>query len=76
MYMGRAHPLYHGCYITKISYLRHGENSFQDQFYRPWYQVDYYRYLRFFPEGKMLMLTTPDEPHLVRNMELPSDASR
>ncbi|KAM3967053.1 F-box only protein 9 isoform 2-T2 [Aphomia sociella] len=62
MFVSRPRLLLHGCYISKTTYLRHGENSFQDQFYRPWYLIDYYRYLRFFPEGVVLMWTTADEP--------------
>lgn len=62
MYVERPRLHLHGCYISKTTYIRHGENSFQDQFYRPWYLIDYYRYLRFFPEGLVLMWTTPDEP--------------
>lgn len=62
MYLQRPRLRLNGCYISKTTYLRHGENSFQDQFYRPWYLVEYYRYLRFFPEGLVLMLTTADEP--------------
>lgn len=62
MYIQRPRILLHGCYISKTTYLRHGENSFQDQFYRPWYLIDYYRYLRFFADGVVLMWTTPDEP--------------
>ncbi|CAH3929069.1 unnamed protein product [Pieris brassicae] len=62
MYIERPRLNLHGCYISKTTYLRHGENSFQDQFYRPWYFIDYFRYLRFFPEGLVLMWTTPDEP--------------
>ncbi|CAG9787426.1 unnamed protein product [Diatraea saccharalis] len=46
MYIERPRLLLNGCYISKTTYLRHGENSFQDQFYRPWYLIDYYRYLR------------------------------
>ncbi|XP_059054582.1 F-box only protein 9 [Achroia grisella] len=62
MYVQRPRLLLHGCYISKTTYIRHGENSFQDQFYRPWYLIDYYRYLRFFPEGLVLMWTTAEEP--------------
>ncbi|XP_054003307.1 F-box only protein 9 [Hylaeus anthracinus] len=61
MYVQRPRLRYNGCYICKISYIRDGENSFQDQFYRPWHLVEYFRYLRFFPEGKVLMLTSTDE---------------
>ncbi|KAJ0177629.1 hypothetical protein K1T71_006502 [Dendrolimus kikuchii] len=62
MFVARPRLRLHGCYISKTTYLRHGENSFQDQFYRPWYLIDYYRYLRFFPEGLVLMWTTAEEP--------------
>ncbi|XP_055679710.1 F-box only protein 9 [Lutzomyia longipalpis] len=62
MYQERPRVHFHGCYISKTSYLRYGENSFQDQFYRPVHLIEYYRYIRFFPEGRVLMLTTPDEP--------------
>ncbi|XP_023948294.1 F-box only protein 9 [Bicyclus anynana] len=62
MYVERARLNLHGCYISKTTYLRHGENSFQDHCYRPWYIIYYYRYLRFFPEGSVLMWTTADEP--------------
>ncbi|KFB51588.1 AGAP006784-PA-like protein [Anopheles sinensis] len=62
MYIKRPRILFHGCYISRASYLRSGENSFQDQFYRPVQLVEYYRYFRFFADGKVLMLTTADEP--------------
>ncbi|XP_046492188.1 F-box only protein 9 isoform X1 [Neodiprion pinetum] len=61
MFVERPRLRYNGCYISKTSYVRHGENSFQDQFYRPWHLVEYFRYLRFFPEGRVLMLTSADE---------------
>ena len=50
-----------GVYISKASYAREGEKSL-DNFYRPWHLVEYYRYMRFFSNGTMLFLTTPDEP--------------
>ncbi|KAK4883699.1 hypothetical protein RN001_007018 [Aquatica leii] len=62
MYIERARLCFNGCYIGKTTYIRSGENSFQDQFYRPWHIVAYYRYLRFFPDGLVLMLTSSDEP--------------
>uniref|UniRef100_A0A2M4AF10 Putative f-box only protein 9 n=1 Tax=Anopheles triannulatus TaxID=58253 RepID=A0A2M4AF10_9DIPT len=62
MYINRPRVHFHGCYISRASYLRSGENSFQDQFYRPIQLVEYYRYVRFFADGQVLMLTTADEP--------------
>ncbi|KAF5284489.1 hypothetical protein FQA39_LY17024 [Lamprigera yunnana] len=62
MYIERARVCFNGCYIGKTSYIRSGENSFQDQFYRPWHIVAYYRYLRFFPDGLVLILTSSEEP--------------
>lgn len=46
MYLQRPRLRYNGCYISKTSYIRDGENSFQDRFYRPWHLVEYFRYLR------------------------------
>ncbi|KAL1123222.1 hypothetical protein AAG570_002309 [Ranatra chinensis] len=62
MYIKRPRLHYGGCYISRTTYIRPGENSFQDQFYRPWHLVQYYRYLRFFPDGRVLMLTTVEDP--------------
>ncbi|XP_037925164.1 F-box only protein 9 isoform X2 [Hermetia illucens] len=62
MYIHRHRVLFHGCYISKASYMRYGENSFQDQFYRPVQIVEYYRYVRFFPDGVVLMMTSADDP--------------
>jgi len=42
--------------------MRPGEQSFQDQLYRPWHFVEYYRYLRFFPDGEVLFLTCSEDP--------------
>lgn len=60
LYRHRVH--FNGCYISKATYLRYGENSFQDQFYRPVQMIEYYRYIRFFSDGCILMVTTADEP--------------
>ncbi|KAI1278726.1 F-box only protein 9 [Halotydeus destructor] len=64
MYINRPRPNFNGTYISRTTYLRHGESSFQDANYRPCYLVEYYRYLRFFPGGVVLMLTTPDDPQI------------
>lgn len=64
MYINRPRVHFHGCYISRTSYLRYGENSFQDQFYRPVQLVEYYRYFRFFADGKVLMLTSADDPQM------------
>ncbi|ERL94039.1 F-box only protein 9 [Dendroctonus ponderosae] len=67
MFIDRPRLNFNGVYISKTTYIRHGENSFQDQFYRPWHLVSYFRYLRFFPEGMVLMLTSSDDPALCVN---------
>lgn len=64
MFINRPRVHFHGCYISRTSYLRYGENSFQDQFYRPMQLVEYYRYFRFFAGGKVFMLTSADDPQL------------
>lgn len=62
MFLERERILFNGCYISKTTYLRMGENSFQDQYYRPVQLVEYYRYIRFLPDGTVLMMTNSDEP--------------
>uniref|UniRef100_A0A1A9X2J5 TPR_REGION domain-containing protein n=1 Tax=Glossina brevipalpis TaxID=37001 RepID=A0A1A9X2J5_9MUSC len=62
MFIERERVLFNGCYISKTTYLRMGENSFQDQYYRPVQLVEYYRYLRFLTDGTVFMMTTADEP--------------
>ncbi|XP_022225150.2 F-box only protein 9 [Drosophila obscura] len=62
MFIRRERVNFSGCYISKTTYLRMGENSFQDQFYRPVQLVEYYRYIRFMPDGKVIMMTSADEP--------------
>lgn len=52
MYLNRPRVNFNGVYISKVSYVRHGEASFQDQFYRPYHLVIYYRLIRFFSDGK------------------------
>ncbi|XP_023948313.1 F-box only protein 9 [Bicyclus anynana] len=62
MYIERARVKLNGCYISKTTYMRPGENTYQDPSYQAWQYVDYYRYLRFFPDGVVLLLTTPQPP--------------
>lgn len=61
IFMNRCRIMFEGCYISKITYQRLGENSFQDQFYRPVQIVEYFRLIRFFPSGDLIMLTSADE---------------
>lgn len=62
MFFERSRLRFDGCYISKTSYFRYGENSFQDQSYKPVHHVEYYRYLRFYADGVVLMQTSADEP--------------
>ena len=61
IYINRCRVLFDGCYICKINYQRLGENSFQDQFYRPVQIVEYFRLIRFFADGTLFMTTSADE---------------
>ncbi|XP_064412506.1 F-box only protein 9 isoform X4 [Latimeria chalumnae] len=64
MFLERPRVRFDGVYISKTTYIRQGEQSL-DGFYRAWHQVEYYRYLRFFPDGQIMMLTTPEDPQSI-----------
>lgn len=53
---------YDGVYISRTRYIRQGDVGFQDLTYRPFHVIRYYRYLRFFPDKRVLILTTNEEP--------------
>ena len=62
-YLSRPRVLLNGCYIARMTYAREGERGFQDnEFYRAWHMVSYFRYFRFFSEGRASMLTSAEEP--------------
>lgn len=61
MFIHRPHVVFNGVYISKASYVRQGEQSL-DAFYSPWHLVEYFRYIRFFPDGMVMTYTSADEP--------------
>jgi len=61
MFINRPHVVFNGVYISRAAYVRQGEQSL-DTFYSPWHLVEYYRYIRFFPDGVVLIYTSADEP--------------
>lgn len=63
-FLFRPHLHFHGVYISKTSYIRAGNSSVSFSS-KPYHCVEYYRILRFFPNGEVLMLTTPQEPREV-----------
>eukprot|EP00051_Salpingoeca_urceolata_P023317 m.393197 g.393197 ORF g.393197 m.393197 type:complete len:437 (-) comp20091_c0_seq1:43-1353(-) len=64
--MERPRLLFHGVYISKVTYVRQGEQAL-DNFYRPFQMVEYRRFLRFFPDGTVLACTSADDPSAVVN---------
>lgn len=66
MFLSKPRVQYSGCYTSKMSYIRAGEKGFQDQeAYKPWHVVEYYRFLRFFPGGQVVMVTSADDEAIV-----------
>ncbi|CAM4761420.1 unnamed protein product [Rotaria magnacalcarata] len=61
MFINRPHVVFNGVYISRTSYIRQGEQSL-DTFYSPWHLVEYYRYMRFFPDGIVVIYTSAEEP--------------
>ncbi|XP_075248252.1 F-box only protein 9-like [Convolutriloba macropyga] len=64
MYVKRPRLNFHGVYISKVIYTRQGEQAFEVS-YNILHTVEYYRYLKFFPDGQVLMYTSPEDPKLV-----------
>jgi len=63
IFLSRPRVNFNGCYISRVTYLREGERGFQDnEFYKSWHVVHYYRLLRFFPGGRAIMVTTAEDP--------------
>lgn len=52
-----------GCYISRVTYISDGQRTIS--FYAPVKLVTYFRYLRFYPDGTAIKLTTTDEPDLI-----------
>jgi F-box protein 9 len=65
LYLSRPRVNLNGCYISRVSYLREGERGFQDnEFYKSWHVVHYHRILRFFAGGRVVMVTTSEDPSM------------
>lgn len=60
MFINRPCVLFDGCYIGKFKYVRLGENKFQSALNLQ--VVQYYRCIRFMPDGSCYLLTTADSP--------------
>jgi len=68
-YLSRAKVHFNGVYISKMTYIREGERSFQDhESYRAWHMVEYYRLIRLFPGGRILMTISADDPGLTAKL--------
>lgn len=67
MLKDRPYVKFQGLYISIVNYLRHGANAEGSQsLLNPIQMITYYRYFRFFPDGRCLRLLTTDEPsHVV-----------
>ncbi|CAH1738321.1 F-box only protein 9 [Aphis gossypii] len=65
MFIERPSVLTIGCYISKISYVRRGEESFVDNSNGRSFNVVYYRYLRFYSDGRVVKVQSDDHPSKV-----------
>jgi len=64
-YLSTVKVHFNGVYISKTTYIREGERSFQDhESYRAWHMVEYYRFIRLFPGGRCLMAISAEDPGL------------
>ncbi|ORZ25326.1 hypothetical protein BCR42DRAFT_445115 [Absidia repens] len=77
MYMIKVRPRvrYDGVYIATCQYVRPGEAS-DSAWTRPVHLVTYYRYLRFFPDGRVLNFISNEEPIKVIHSLVSSSSHR
>lgn len=65
----RPYVKFQGLYISIVNYLRYGANAEGSlSLLNPIQMITYYRYLRFYPDGRCLRLVTTDEPSYVVNL--------
>ena len=63
MFHNRPRLRFNGCYISTVNYIRPGGNTAsQVTWNTPVHIVTYYRYLRFFRDGRCASLLTTNEP--------------
>lgn len=63
MFRSRPRLRFNGCYISTVNYIRPGGNTAsQATWNTPVHIVTYYRYLRFFRDGRCASLLTTSEP--------------
>lgn len=58
MFLNRPRVRHDGFYVSRNTYIKPGERSMNCK-YKPVHLVCYFRYYRFFPEGRLLYRTTP-----------------
>jgi len=64
MYVDRPHVRVDGVYISTNTYIHIGEPTIGSH-YKPCHLVEYYKYLRFFADGTVLVYTSADDPQTV-----------
>lgn len=74
MYLDRPHLRFDGVYVSRNTYLRTGVTEWKVR--NPVHLVCYYRYYRFFPDGKLLYRTSPENlSRVVRSLQMPKNRS-
>lgn len=64
MFVERPHVNFDGVYISTNSYIHIGEPTV-GSYYKPCHVVQYYKYLRFFSDGTVLIYTSAEDPQTV-----------
>lgn len=68
MLKDRPYLKFQGVYISIVNYLRHGANAEgSSSLINPIHMITYYRYFRFYPDGRCLRLVTTSEPSQIIN---------
>jgi len=76
MYIRRPSVRYDGVYISTISYFRQGDPTVLSPSFSPFHYVEYFRYVRFLSDGRMLFHTSSDPPNVMVRKIIPQNSSQ
>jgi hypothetical protein len=63
LFLEKPRPRVDGVYISGNSYVRKGQT--EGSYHQPLFKVNYWRYLRFFGDGRVVVVCSPEKPKVI-----------